>query len=289
MEPQPQFRRGIGRYLGLLRLQAKVSLLSAAQYRWDFLGQGVMQILWTVMSAVPLLVAYGARAKAQGAAITETELGGWGLYPAGMVFGFFCLLKAILEGGINPSLTAVVEHIRKGTLDFVLLKPADAQFLVSTAKLEPFHLIDGLFAVAILVVTVKRHAMATGTLTVAHLLPWGAAALLLLVCALLILYSIWLLVACAAFYVVRIDNLSFLLTALFDFGRWPRTVWKGAFRIAFTFVLPLVVMTSFPVDAILGQLRWRDALWAVACPLVLLVLSRKAWKRALAGYTSASS
>ena len=30
--------------------------------------------------------------------------------------------------------SAVVEHIRKGTLDFVLLKPADAQFLVSTAR-----------------------------------------------------------------------------------------------------------------------------------------------------------
>jgi ABC-2 type transport system permease protein len=28
----------------------------------------------------------------------------------------------------------VMDHIRKGTLDFVLLKPADAQFLVSTAR-----------------------------------------------------------------------------------------------------------------------------------------------------------
>jgi len=30
----------------------------------------------------------------------------------------------------------VVEHIRKGTLDFLLLKPIDAQFLVSTSRFE---------------------------------------------------------------------------------------------------------------------------------------------------------
>ena len=53
-----------------------------------------------------------------------------------VVVGFFTLLHAVLEGAVSPSLTAVVEHIRHGTLDFVLLKPADAQFLVSTAKLR---------------------------------------------------------------------------------------------------------------------------------------------------------
>ena len=59
-----------------------------------------------------------------------------------MVVGWFTLLHAVLEGAVSPSLTAVVEHVRRGTLDFVLLKPADAQFLVSTAKLEPWHIVD---------------------------------------------------------------------------------------------------------------------------------------------------
>ena len=41
-----------------------------------------------------------------------------------------------------PSLGNVVEHIRKGTLDFVLLKPADAQFLVSTSRFEFFRFVN---------------------------------------------------------------------------------------------------------------------------------------------------
>jgi len=51
-------------------------------------------------------------------------------------------MKGVLEGAVNPSLASVVEHIRKGTLDLVLLKPADAQFLVSTAKFAPWHVVD---------------------------------------------------------------------------------------------------------------------------------------------------
>src|SRR6185369_1405600 len=70
------------------------------------------------------------------------SVAGWTFEEALLVTGWFTLLEAILEGAINPSLTAVVEHVRKGTLDFVLLKPADAQFLVSTARFQPSRVIN---------------------------------------------------------------------------------------------------------------------------------------------------
>jgi ABC-type uncharacterized transport system permease subunit len=70
------------------------------------------------------------------------QVAGWSFEEALVVVGWFTLLRAVLEGAVSPSLTAVVEHVRKGTLDFVLLKPADAQFLVSTAKFEPWRIVD---------------------------------------------------------------------------------------------------------------------------------------------------
>jgi ABC-2 type transport system permease protein len=123
------------RYLRLFFIALRTSLLLGVQYRWDFIGQGFMQLLWTGLSALPLWIAYAARAG--GGPVAEAEIGGYGFYQALVVFGFFTLLKSVLDGAINPSLGAVVEHIRAGTLDFVLLKPADAQFLVSTARMEP--------------------------------------------------------------------------------------------------------------------------------------------------------
>lgn len=281
-------RRPAARQYGrLLGLQLRVSLLAGMQYRWDFLAQGVMQLLWLGMSALPLLIAYKARAAAQGGALTATDIGGWGFYPAAVVFGVFCLLKAVLDGAINPSLLAVVEQIRKGTLDFVLLKPADAQFLVSTARFEPWHVIDGAGAIVLIGLAAHRHHLATG----AALPGVGeiVTALVLLGCAVLMLYAVWLLVVCAAFYVVRIDNLSYLFSSLFDFARWPRAVFRGVLAVVFTYVLPLVVMTSFPTEALLGRLRAWEAGWAVAGAAALLYLARRVWRRAIASYTSASS
>ena len=275
------------RYGRLLGLQLRVSLLQGMQYRWDFFTQGVMQLVWLLMSALPLLIAYQSRAAAQGSDLAATDIGGWGFYPAAVVFGFFSLLKAVLEGAINPSLLAVVEHIRKGTLDFVLLKPADAQFLVSTARFDPWHVIDGLGALVLIGVAAHRHHLVVGGAAPGGLAP--GAAVLLLGCAVLMIYALWLLVVCAAFYVVRIDNLSYLFTSVFDFARWPRSVFRGVLGVVFTYVLPLAVMTSFPADALLGKLRPTEALWAVACTAALLLGSRVIWRRAIANYTSASS
>ena len=87
----------------------------------------------------------------------------------------------MLDGAVNPSLAAVVEHIRKGTLDFVLLKPADAQFLVSTAKFEPWQIfVDAAFAVALASCALHRlHRVPTiAQLGVALLLTVAASALL---------------------------------------------------------------------------------------------------------------
>ena len=88
-----------------------------------------MSLFWTLTALVPLFIVFHLR----------QSVAGWTFAEALLVIGWFTLLEAILEGAINPSLTAVVEHIRKGTLDFVLLKPADAQFLVSTARFEPWR------------------------------------------------------------------------------------------------------------------------------------------------------
>jgi ABC-2 type transport system permease protein len=285
MAAEPRYEK----YGRLLRLQLRMSLLTSMQYRWDFLGQGVMQVLWLSLSLVPLYIAYNARATSQGGALADTSIGGWGFYPAAMVFGFFYLLKSALDGAINPSLIGVVDHIRKGTLDFVLLKPADAQFLLSTAKFELWHILDGLASLVLIAGAAYKYNHGGEVSPAAFTLFAVVTALLLLICGALLLYGVWLLVVCAAFYVVRIDNLSYLFTSLFDFARWPRGVFRGALHVLFTYVLPLLVMTSFPVDALLGRLRPLDAGWAVVSTGGLLLVSRRVFRRALRSYTSASS
>jgi ABC-2 type transport system permease protein len=89
--------------------------------------------------------------------------------------------------------------------------------------------------------------------------------------------------------VVRLDNLVYLFGAVFDFARWPVTVFKGFFRLFFTFVIPLGVMTTYPAQALLGTLSAQTAVASIGGSLLFSLLARAVWTRALGRYTSASS
>lgn len=260
------------RYARLLVTQLRMSTVTAMQYRSDFILRGAMSLMWLGVTLVPLISVFQQRATVRG----------WSFPEALVVVGCFSLMKGVLEGAISPSLTSVVEHVRKGTLDFLLLKPVDAQFLVSTARVEPWRVMDVIGAAGVFVYAFHRlgHAPAPQTVAV-------AAALLGV--GVLVLYALWILIVSAAFWVVKVDNLSYLFGSLFDAGRWPIAVFRGALWFAFTFLFPLALMTSYPAMALLGRLRPETAVAALVGGLAFASIARFVWKRALGFYTSASS
>jgi ABC-2 type transport system permease protein len=260
------------RTLAIVRAQLRASVALALQYRVEFLAEGALAILWMAVALVPLLVVYG----------TRTVVEGWTFPEMLLVLGWFVALKGILEGAVSPSLIAVIEHVRKGTLDFVLLKPADAQLLVSVAKLEPWRIIDLAGAGVIF-------AYAFGKLGRAPTAGEVAAALAMLLAALLVLYSIAILVVSIAFFAVRVDNLLYLFQSIFDVARWPSSIFRGVLAVLFTYVLPLALMTTYPALALLGRLRLGTALGALGGTIVFAAFARTVWSLSIRRYTSASS
>ena len=98
-----------------------------------------------------------------------------------------------------------------------------------------------------------------------------------------------ILVVSAAFFVVKVDNLSFLFLSIFDAARWPASVFTGFWRFLFTVVIPLALMTTLPAEALLGRIRAPALALAVAGSLLFVASARVVWLRAIARYTSASS
>jgi ABC-2 type transport system permease protein len=258
------------RYARLMLVQLRSSVLLAMQYRADFLLDGFVEVFWMATAIIPLFVVYD----------TRPVIAGWSFGEALMVMGWFTFLQGILEGAINPGLTTVVEHIRKGTLDFVLLKPADSQFLVSTARFLPWRSINVLTAIGI---------FAWGFRVLGRTPTIGAIgqASVAMTAAVVVLYSLWILTVSAAFYVVRIDNLSQLFSAVFDAARWPIGVFPRIVRLIFTFVLPLALMTTVPAQALLGTLSGWKLAGSLAGAALAFGVSRAVWKTSIAKYTSA--
>ncbi|MDB4969856.1 MAG: transporter permease [Myxococcales bacterium] len=260
------------RYLRLFVVQLRASVQVTMQYRAEFFVGVFMALFYVAWNLIPMFVLWGQR----------TTIAGWTLEEAALVTAWFTLLRALLDGAVQPSLQAVVEHIRKGTLDFVLLKPADAQFLVSTAKFEVMNFFDASAAVALVLWALHR----------LHRVPSPAqigAALLLTVAAAALLYALAILVISAAFYVVRLDNLIYLFNSVFDAGRWPASVFRGTWRIIFTFVVPLALMTTYPALALLGRLETSTTAIALGGALAFVIVARAVWKRSIGHYRSASS
>lgn len=260
------------RPLRVIGAQLRVAVARAMQYRVDFLVRGVVATFWVFWNVVPLLVVFSGR----------RSVAGWSFDEALVVMAWFQLLKAFLEGVVNPGLVGAVEHIRVGTLDFVLLKPADAQLLVSTAQYELWRVMDVVGGVVLLVRAFigLGHPPAAADVAVALALLVGSA---------LTVYSIGVLAVSIAFWVIRIGNLTYLFNAIFDAGRWPIQVFRGFWRILFTFVIPLGLMTTYPAMALLGRLDGRTALAALGGAAVFFLGSRAIFQRALGHYTSASS
>ena len=257
----------------LLKVQLKASVMLAVQYRLDFVLDLVIGLFWTIAAVLPLFVVYGGSSSAQG-------VPGWTFGETLLVVGCFITLQAVIDGAISPSLSSVLDHVRKGTLDFVLLKPHDAQLLVSTARFQLWRAAGLIHAGIVFTLGFRELGHGPSVLGVAE-------ALLLLLVATALLYSLWLLIVSVSFYAVKVDNLSSLFTSIFDAARWPASVFRGAFRIVFTFVIPLVVMTTLPAEALLGRLPWTSLVASIVGAAVFAVVARTVWLLSLRRYTSA--
>lgn len=259
-------------FLTIVGVQLRASVLLALQYRLDFVLDLLIGSFWTVAAVLPLFVVY--------AGAEPLGVPGWTFGETLLVVGCFITLQAVIDGAISPSLSTVLDHVRKGTLDFVLLKPHDAQVLVSTARFQMWRVAGLAHAAVVFGLAFRELGRGPGALGVLQ-------ALVLLVVATALLYSAWLLIACVSFWAVKVDNLSALFTSIFDAARWPKSVFRGVFRVLFTFVVPLVVMTTFPAEALLGRLAVETLLASVLGAGVFAFVARQLWLLSLSRYTSA--
>jgi ABC-2 type transport system permease protein len=259
-------------YLRLFRIQLRISAAAGMAYRADFLIEAGAAAATMALTLLPLMVLYQGR----------DTVAGWDRPSALVLMAYFMALRGVLEGVISPSLVEMVERIRSGAFDYVLLKPIDAQAMISASRFEPWKIFDVLGAIALCVYGLSLRGEVPS-------LPDLALGMVLFVAGVLAMYSVWIACAAASFWVVRLDNLTYLLSAIFDTARWPVQVFRGLWRIVFTFVIPVAVMTTFPAMALLGRLDRDTALATIGGTLVLVIASRMVWRAAIRNYTSASS
>jgi ABC-2 type transport system permease protein len=183
---------------------------------------------------------------------------------------------------IRPSFERLMDDVRRGTLDFTLTKPEDAQLLVSIRQVQLWKLGDVALGLIVLLVALDRLGSADGgwraVLFIAGLLAGGT-----------IVYSFLLILATCSFWLVRVENLLTIFQSMYEAGRWPIGIYPRWLRWSLTFLAPVAFATSVPAAGLTGRLSAQTLLGAGALAIGLLVVSRWFWGVGLRHYSGASA
>lgn len=250
----------------------RTSLLAELEYRAHFVTLSLTSLLWSAASLALLgLIFRNVRA-----------VGGWTEGQMWLLTGTFMLSQALADVFLSRNMGEFSRLINRGELDFVLTRPLDSQFIVSTRYVSFRSLSSVLLGLVVVVVGAGRAGV---TVTPAALALYGV----LVLAGLVITYALWFMSVTLIVFSGRINNIAALMHALFEVGRVPMEVYGPLLRAVLTLVLPFAFLAAVPAQGLLGLLDWPLALYGIAAAALFLTASHLFWRFALRRYASASS
>ena len=260
------------KYFRTLILFWSTSLSAQLEYKLNFIVE-IIAMLGTLIGSVFLLSIFFSSGR---------QLGEWTWESALVVQGIYTFLDGITNSILRPNLREIVNYVREGTLDFVLLKPIDSQFWLSTRTISIAGLPEILIGLSLIT---WASSQVQSQISFNQVISF----LLLLSFSVLILYSIWFIIASTSIWFVKTWNATEVLRAVLAAGRFPTSAYPILMRFLFTFILPIAFLTTVPAEVLLGRSDFVEISLAFLFSIIFFSISRIFWKFALRFYTSASS
>jgi len=260
------------RHARMLAVFYRTSIQADMEYRVDFFARVVASLLGLLTTVGSLSIAY---------AYTD-NLKGWTFSQAMVLLSVYYLMDGLIEMFVGPNMRQIMAHVREGTLDFVLLKPVNAQFMASFRLLNVWRAANALVGLGLSIYTIGRLSVATG-------LAQSASFALTLLAGMAVVYSFWLILVTLTFWFVRVDNIEQIVWQAFEAGRYPVEIYPGWLRSALTYVVPVVFIITVPATALTGRLGWPMVAASLAVGAVMVVSASAFWRIGLRSYTGASA
>ena len=261
-------------YLRLIPRFIQVSFLEEAAYRSNFFIGLFTSILNLATGILGIVVLFGQ---------IET-IHGWNMASTMALLGVYLIVTALRGLFIGPGLEALAGmdgEIWSGKFDFTLLRPLNTQVLVTLHKWRLYSLFDLVLGIAVLVTAILNMPI---TLT-----GWQVISFLLaLFTGVLILYAILLIFSALVFWSPGV-LFTWIFDGLFQMARYPMGMYPGWLRMVLTWVVPVGMITTVPVEALTGSLNLGMLAASLGLALVLLVVGSLLFRKGLRRYASASS
>lgn len=200
-----------------------------------------------------------------------------------LLVGTSMLIQRFLMGFFWSSIFEMGRNVRTGNFDFFLAQPGNVMFMATTRKLDPDGLVNSVLAAAVVIYAARQLGLQPGALDI-------ALYIVLVLCGLVIHYSILVLSISLVFWLTSAQGVEGTYFSLTEFSRLPREAFKGVVtKVLFVWLLPVVVISNAPARIVLHGFDWRWVVWLVALAIVWFAIAVFVFHRGLRRYASASS
>ncbi|MFK3978765.1 ABC transporter permease [Micromonospora sp. NPDC050397] len=228
------------------------------------------------------LLGIGAVLATTAAIYRHTDLlAGWSQAETLVLTGIYAVVSGLRVALIDPSLSTFVGCVRDGTLDEYLLRPAPSWFTTTCREHAPLALGQSLLGVGIATAGVVNLPSPPRLFDI-------AVTLVLVVCSLVITWSVSLAIACMGFWAARFE-LSPLVGSLWDVGRYPGDVYRQPLRAVVTYVVPVAGMITLPASTLAGTSSPHLVVAGVGLTGIFVSVARLLFRRGVRRYTGATS
>jgi ABC-2 type transport system permease protein len=250
----------------------KVNLKIALAYRADTTVNILINLMWLGWELLGLSIIFS----------NTNSLAGWGPGELITLLGVFRLVNMLMSAVIWPATEKFNTSVRDGSLDYVLLMPANSLFLVTFARIVVWRIWELGLAIVLIVYGVHYSGE---TITWQNLFYF----IVLAVTGALVMYSLWVVLVALTFWFVKFDNNVTIIQALMDSGRYPVSIYPPWLRLMVTYLIPIAVATTVPVQGLRGELSGSQVALFLVIGLAAFLAATRVWQAGMRHYSGASS
>lgn len=258
------------KYLKLWKNTFSLELSSDMAYKANFIIKSFALVVADLIGPLIIMLIYRSSSGVPGWSFEEFLLfQGTFIFVVGMSHSFFFLIPF-----------QAIENIREGTFDKIMIKPFNPLLYLTFSSVDIEGFAEVITGLALMVwAFVKLEIILISLNTLAYMI--------LMLLALLFLYSLMVLISSFAFLFVKSLGLFDLLFKILDVGRYPMNVYGFEMRLIFTFILPVAIISFYPASALLGTLGIANILEIFLPVIAFFGFSIFLWNLAIKKYTSA--
>lgn len=211
------------------------------------------------------------------------DISGWTRNQIYILLATVWIIDSIFGGVFFFNLIKIPMKVKNYELDFILTKPVNPVFMISLRQFNAGLFAGTFFGVGFLIYTILSQTIKINIINV-------IAYIILIICGVLLLFSILFIMVTFSLRFVRIQGLINMFWTMMEIGKYPFSIYPNILRMAFIFLIPVITIYNFPANVLVDKLYLSEMnmistlILSLLITLVFVTVSIKYFKKSLKFY-----